>query len=42
MMMRERDRQLHLVIYQWFLSRATYRKYIDIPPEASRVKCLAQ
>ena len=24
------------------LSRATYSKYRDIPPEASRVKCLAQ
>ena len=25
-----------------FLSRATYSKYRDITPEASRVKCLAQ
>ena len=33
---------LHLVIYQTLLSRATYSKYRDIPPEASRVKCLAQ
>ena len=33
---------LHLNIYQSLLSRATYSKYRDIPPEASRVKCLAQ
>ena len=33
---------LHLVISQTLLSTATYSKYRDIPPEASRVKCLAQ
>ena len=30
---------LHLVIQQTLLSRATYSKYRDILPEASRVKC---
>ena len=33
---------LHLVIWQTLLSGAIYSKYRDIPPEASRVKCLAQ
>ena len=33
---------LHLVIYQTLLFRATYSKYRDILPEASRLKCLAQ
>ena len=32
----------HGDLYIILLSRATYRKYRDILPEASRVKCLAQ